>query len=212
MLQRGGRHGASCSPAGGRWHLSCAQSRGVATVAVRGAGGLPAISWFLEGRVGAASGRPLVVVCDAEPLASAGPAEGRGGTAGLHAMADPGPQPALAGTARRAGDRNALGGRYRSTVVEGDEHLLTVVRYIERNPVRAGLSPSCAAWPWSSARARLVGSPALLAPLPVALPEDWLAWMNTPQTAAELDACRRPPVRDSARATELQQSGLVKSW
>jgi putative transposase len=104
------------------------------------------------------------------------------------------------------------GGRYRSTVVEGDEHLLTVVRYIERNPVRAGLSPSCAAWPWSSARARLVGSPALLAPLPVALPEDWLAWMNTPQTAAELDACRRPPVRDSARATELQQSGLVKSW
>lgn len=41
-------------------------------------------------------------------------------------------------------------GRYRSHPVEDDGHLLTVVRYIERNPVRAGLAARAADWPWSS--------------------------------------------------------------
>ena len=41
-------------------------------------------------------------------------------------------------------------GRYKSFIVQDNEHLLTVARYIEGNPVRAMLSPSAAQWPWSS--------------------------------------------------------------
>ncbi len=32
-------------------------------------------------------------------------------------------------------------GRYRATVVDSEQYLLTVMRYIELNPVRAGLIP-----------------------------------------------------------------------
>jgi len=35
-------------------------------------------------------------------------------------------------------------------------HLLSAVRYVEQNPVKAGLVRHPADWPWSSARAHLV--------------------------------------------------------
>lgn len=42
-------------------------------------------------------------------------------------------------------------GRFRAGVVEGERHLLACMRYIELNPVRAGLCGDAAQWPWSSA-------------------------------------------------------------
>ena len=41
-------------------------------------------------------------------------------------------------------------GRFRSTVIEADRYLLACMRYIELNPVRAGLSTSPAEYRWSS--------------------------------------------------------------
>ena len=76
-------------------------------------------------------------------------------------------------------------GRYRSHPVAQDEHLLTVVRYIERNPVRAKLVTCARHWPWSSVGERLGGAGGLLAPLPLSLPDDWLEWLNRPETPAE---------------------------
>ena len=38
-----------------------------------------------------------------------------------------------------------------------EPHLLAAARYIERNPVRAGLRQTVEQWPWSSARAHLRG-------------------------------------------------------
>lgn len=54
-------------------------------------------------------------------------------------------------------DRHARGGalfesRYRSTVVDADAFLLPCMRYVERNPVRAGLVAEPADYPWSSHR------------------------------------------------------------
>ena len=46
-------------------------------------------------------------------------------------------------------------GRYRSTVVETDRYLLACMRYIEMNPVRAGLVDDPAAYRWSSHRHQL---------------------------------------------------------
>jgi putative transposase len=42
-------------------------------------------------------------------------------------------------------------GRYRAGLIEGERHLLACMRYIELNPVRAGLCVEPAQWPWSSA-------------------------------------------------------------
>lgn len=38
-----------------------------------------------------------------------------------------------------------------------ERYLLATVRYVERNPVEAGLAPAPPDWPWSSASARLQG-------------------------------------------------------
>lgn len=41
-------------------------------------------------------------------------------------------------------------GRYRATVVDSEPYLLTLMRYIELNPVRAGMVQNPADYPWSS--------------------------------------------------------------
>ena len=47
-------------------------------------------------------------------------------------------------------------GRFFSCPLD-DEYLIRAARYIELNPVRAGLVAKAADWPWSSARAHLEG-------------------------------------------------------
>jgi REP-associated tyrosine transposase len=57
-------------------------------------------------------------------------------------------------------------GRFKSPVVQNDEHLLTLLRYIEANPLRAKLVRRADDYPWSSYRAHGVGEPdELLDPL-----------------------------------------------
>ena len=46
-------------------------------------------------------------------------------------------------------------GRFRAGLIEGERHLLACMRYIELNPVRAGLCVEPADWPWSSVRHHL---------------------------------------------------------
>lgn len=48
-------------------------------------------------------------------------------------------------------------GRYRATVVDSERYLLTVMRYIETNPVRAGLVTDPGDYPWSSYRRYALG-------------------------------------------------------
>lgn len=50
-------------------------------------------------------------------------------------------------------------GRYRAVVIDTDAYLLTCCRYIERNPVRAGMVVDPADYPWSSHRANALGEP-----------------------------------------------------
>jgi putative transposase len=49
--------------------------------------------------------------------------------------------------------------RYRAVVVEGDLYALAALRYLDRNPVRAGLVTDPAAYPWSSCSAYALGAP-----------------------------------------------------
>jgi len=71
--------------------------------------------------------------------------------------------------------------------------LRSVCRYVERNPLRAGLVTHAQDWPWSSLHRRLHATPeqaqnALLAPWPPdTYPGNprWLALVNTPQRPAD---------------------------
>lgn len=48
-------------------------------------------------------------------------------------------------------------GRYRATVVDSERYLLTLMRYIELNPVRAGMVAVPQDYPWSSYRRNAMG-------------------------------------------------------
>jgi len=81
--------------------------------------------------------------------------------------------------------------------VQEDVHLLSVLRYIERNPVRAKLTRRAEAWAWGSCFVRQHRAHALhslLAPWPVARPARWLELLNTPQEERE-----EGPVKDSIK-------------
>ena len=85
-------------------------------------------------------------------------------------------------------------GRFKSFPVQTDDHFLTVVRYVERNPVRAGLVHSAADWEWSSLWRRRRHNKvdrALLSDWPVARPGGWTRFVDAPQTDAELEALRQ---------------------
>jgi len=53
-------------------------------------------------------------------------------------------------------------GRFKSCLVESDRYAMTLYRYIERNPVRAGLVESVADYRWSSYHANALGKKDLL--------------------------------------------------
>jgi putative transposase len=75
--------------------------------------------------------------------------------------------------------------------VQDDAHLLTVCRYVERNPLRAHLVRRAEAWRWGSLSRRERGRGLeLLSAWPVARPEDWRGFVNRPETPAELKALR----------------------
>lgn len=103
-------------------------------------------------------------------------------------------------TQRWHANRNTAGtgplyqGRFKSFPIQQDDHLLTVMRYVERNPLRANLVERAEDWRWGSAWQHQQPAPAewLLLPgkWPVDRRRDWAAWVNRPQTAKEEAAIR----------------------
>jgi len=99
---------------------------------------------------------------------------------------------------RTAGTGPLYQGRFKSFPIQGDDHLLAVLRYVERNPLRANLVEQADAWRWSSLWHRLHGDEGrLLDTGPLALPRGWRRHVQSPQTEAELEALRRSVVRGS---------------
>ena len=104
-------------------------------------------------------------------------------------------------------------GRFKAFLIQADHHLLTVMRYVERNALRAHLVERAEDWRWGSLSWRGAWPmPVKLAPAPIALPSYWRQLVNEPQTSAELAEIRRcvnrqRPFGDEewvvARATEL---------
>jgi len=93
----------------------------------------------------------------------------------------------------KVGEGHLYQGRYKSFPIERDEHFLTVCRYVERNPLRAGLVRRAEDWRWSSLWDRAQGGEearSLPAAWPVDGPRDWVRRVNRAETAGELDALR----------------------
>ena len=90
-----------------------------------------------------------------------------------------------------SGTGHVYQGRFKSFPVATDEHLTTLMRYVERNPLRANLVDRAQDWPWGSLHRRLQGDAeqqAILTDSPVSLGGNWAKHVNQPQTEAELIA------------------------
>ena len=82
-------------------------------------------------------------------------------------------------------------GRFKAFPIEEDQHLLTVLRYAERNPLRAGLVEQLEDWRWSSFADAPGIDRSFLHPGPVPRGTNWADHVRQPQTDAELAALRR---------------------
>ena len=81
--------------------------------------------------------------------------------------------------------------RYRAIPVQDDLHLMTLLRYVERNPVRGGLVSSADAWRWGSLWQRCnSGTDIPLTEWPIAIPPNWVDTVNAVQHDAELARIR----------------------
>lgn len=97
-------------------------------------------------------------------------------------------------------------GRFKAFPIQQDPHLLTVLRYVERNPLRAGLVERAQDWPWSSLRWWSRGhSPAFLHPGPVDRGRRWVADVNRPMTESELAAIRTSVNRGAPLGSHVWQ-------
>jgi putative transposase len=109
-------------------------------------------------------------------------------------------------------------GSYKSFPVQNDSHLLTLCRYVERNPLRANLVERAEDWRWSSLwrflHPNIVDGVPLLSPWPVDRPSDWIEIVNRAETAAEFSDLERslrrgaPFGEESWRCRTANQLGL----
>jgi putative transposase len=112
-----------------------------------------------------------------------------------------------------AGTGHLYQGRFKCFPVEADDHLYTVLRYVERNALRANLVKRAEDWRWSSLWRRSCKDPtqrAILADWPVQEPADWVRHVNQAQTEAELTALRGSVVRGRPFGSDLWSRRTAK--
>ncbi len=106
--------------------------------------------------------------------------------------------------------------RFRSFPVQPGRHFATVARYVERNPLRAGLVERAEAWRWSSLWRTEYGSPeqrGILTPWTIAgweRPPDWLKQVQAPQTEAEYAAVQTCRERGRPLGDPVWRDHLVR--
>ncbi|HVJ27799.1 MAG TPA: transposase [Vicinamibacterales bacterium] len=101
--------------------------------------------------------------------------------------------------------------RYRNHVCKDDDGVVKVMRYVEGNPVAAGLTERAQKWEWSSMRVRLAGDEAgFLTDPPVALPADWPTYVNenTPRRrgTAPPSGAKKAPAKCAEAFSQLDDS------
>jgi putative transposase len=107
------------------------------------------------------------------------------------------------------GEGHVYQGRFKSFPVETSEYLLTVCRYVERNPVRAGLVERAEHWHWSSTGTR--GSVSLQE-WPMKRHAEWSQWVNADELQEQIEAVRRSVIKGQPYGSEPWVKQMVTQW
>lgn len=82
-------------------------------------------------------------------------------------------------------------GRYKSFIIQKDNHMLSVIRYVERNALRANLVKRAEHWRFSSLYWKYNNREnSFLSEWPITEPNNYLDFINNPMTNSELDSIR----------------------
>jgi len=106
-------------------------------------------------------------------------------------------------------------GRYKSFICEQDQHLLTLLRYVERNAKRANLVKKAEAWQWSSVWRRVSGTSQqqrMLSDWPTLIPRDYLLLLNQPLTNAEDEYLERAEAKSVPFGKDGWVDRMVKKY
>lgn len=104
-------------------------------------------------------------------------------------------------------------GRFKSFIIQNDEHLLTVLRYVEGNPVRSGLVTSAKDWPWSSHHKRIYKElDKIVDKPPVELPLDWGVYVDQPLSDKELEKINHSVNRQSPFGNDEWQKKISNQF
>lgn len=106
-------------------------------------------------------------------------------------------------------------GRYKSFIIQKDEYLLQACKYVESNALRAKLVKRAQDWKWSSLWRREYGSnkeKGLLATWPVVMPNNYLKWINSPNTEKELEFIRGSISKNQPLGNQVWLDKVVKKF
>jgi putative transposase len=94
-------------------------------------------------------------------------------------------------------------GRFRAFPCQDDEHLITVLRYVERNALRAGMVRRAEKWPFGSLHTAVEpGGTVALEPGPLPRDKAWIERVNRRMSEAELAAVRHCVARGMPYGSE----------
>jgi putative transposase len=90
-------------------------------------------------------------------------------------------------------------GRFKAFATQTGEHLSRVLRYIERNPVRAKLCDAAENWPWSSA---FTPTKLQISEWPIPRPANWIENLRIGESETELSLLRNCLLRSLPHGNE----------
>lgn len=106
-------------------------------------------------------------------------------------------------------------GRYKSFLCEADEHFIQLVRYVERNPLRANLVKRAEDWKWGSVWRRTNGTVQqrkLINKWPVPMPKNYVTSLNEPQSDDEIKALRCSITRGNPYGSYTWTEKAIKKY
>jgi len=106
-------------------------------------------------------------------------------------------------------------GRYKSFLIEEDNHLISVIRYVERNALRAKLVKKAENWKFCSLWRKLYEEDKqkkLLSKWPISEPKDYLSFVNIPQSKDEEEIIRLSVVKGKPYGNDSWSKNIIKKF
>ena len=116
---------------------------------------------------------------------------------------------------KTVGEGHLYQGSYKSFPIETDEHLNTVIRYVEQNPLRAKLVERAEDWQWSSLYRRQRNNKEdqkVLSILPTELPLNYLESVNTILKEKDLDTVRHSIIKGTPYGSDTWTGNMVEKY